>query len=102
VTDIVPAGGKYGTALRIAFEKEDLDIIELLLEQGADPNERGASLTVPGRGCMTNTGSAVGEYGTVLQAAAFKGWAKMVALLLEKGVDPNIQRGCFVIPRMCD
>jgi ankyrin repeat protein len=92
VTNIDPVGGKYGTALRIAFEKENLDIIELLLEKGADPDHGGASLPIP-KG-TTDMVPAVVEYGTILQASVFKGWAKIVALLLEKGADPNIQRGC--------
>jgi hypothetical protein len=46
--------------------------------------------------------TAGGKYGAALQAAAFMGFPELVALLLEKGADPNIQGACLVIPRICD
>jgi hypothetical protein len=46
MTYIVRAGGEHGTALQVVFQRENPGLIELLLEKGADPNERGASVTV--------------------------------------------------------
>jgi ankyrin repeat protein len=50
---------------------------------------------------MTDMAPAGGKYGTVLQAASHQGQFKIVKLLLEKGVDPNVQGAIFAIPRMC-
>jgi hypothetical protein len=43
-----------------------------------------------------------GEYGTALQAASYQGNLGVVALLLEKGADPNTHGASFGIPRMSD
>jgi ankyrin repeat protein len=40
------AGGEHGTALQIALDLQNLDIIELLVEHGADPNVQGASFPI--------------------------------------------------------
>jgi ankyrin repeat protein len=45
---------------------------------------------------------AGGKYGTALQAASYRGKLEIVALLLEKGTNPNVQGARFVILRMCD
>jgi ankyrin repeat protein len=37
-----------------------------------------------------------------LQVAAYRGNLEIVNLLLEKGVDPNVQSASFVIRTMCD
>uniref|UniRef100_A0A0W0EVR9 Uncharacterized protein n=1 Tax=Moniliophthora roreri TaxID=221103 RepID=A0A0W0EVR9_MONRR len=68
-------GGKYGTALQAASSswRENLDIVNLLLEKRADINLQG------------------GFYGTALQAASSEGKLDIVKLLLEKGADINLQ-----------
>jgi ankyrin repeat protein len=40
------AGGKYGTAIHIALDLQNLRIIALLVEHGADPNVQGASFAI--------------------------------------------------------
>ncbi|KAJ7873666.1 hypothetical protein B0H14DRAFT_2344089 [Mycena olivaceomarginata] len=52
MTDTVPAGGKYGTALQAASYEGHMGTVTLLLAKGADPNAQG------------------GMYGTALQAAS--------------------------------
>jgi hypothetical protein len=42
--DMVPAGGKYGTALQAAASRQEPKIIALLLESGADPNAEGVDV----------------------------------------------------------
>jgi ankyrin repeat protein len=41
------AGGKYGTAIHIAMDLQNLEIIALLVEYGADPNVQGVSSAIP-------------------------------------------------------
>jgi ankyrin repeat protein len=43
--DMVPAGGKYGTALQAAAFRQEPKIVALLLESGADPNVKGGNLS---------------------------------------------------------
>jgi hypothetical protein len=45
---------------------------------------------------------AGGKYGTALQAASYTGKLEVVALLLEKGADPNAQCASFMILKMFD
>jgi ankyrin repeat protein len=40
-THIEPQGGYYGTPLQAATSKGKLDVVELLLEHGADPDVQG-------------------------------------------------------------
>jgi ankyrin repeat protein len=40
-------GGKYGTALQAASYTENLDVVKLLLEKGADMNAQGMSFVLP-------------------------------------------------------
>ncbi len=67
--------GQYGNTLEIASLHGHKQIIELLLEKGADVNAQG--------GCC----------GNALQAASFKGHKEVVELLLEKGADDMLTRG---------
>jgi hypothetical protein len=43
---MVPAGGKYGTALQAASFQGKLEIVGLLLDRGADPNVQGMSFAI--------------------------------------------------------
>ncbi|EED22542.1 Pfs, NACHT and Ankyrin domain protein, partial [Talaromyces stipitatus ATCC 10500] len=69
--------GSRTTALQWACEQGRLEIVQLLLEKGADVNAKG------------------GGYGNALQAAAERGHLKIVQLLLEKGADVNAQGGGY-------
>ncbi|KAK6080312.1 hypothetical protein SCUP234_05253 [Seiridium cupressi] len=103
-------GGYYGTALQAAASGGHKEIVELLLEKGADVNIQGGgygtALQAAASGghkeiveLLLEKGAGVniqGEYyGTALQAAASKGHKEIVELLLEKGADVNIQGGYY-------
>lgn len=81
----------YGqTPLEAAIWQDSTDMVALLLESGADPNQQDRSWT-----------SERGTYGgeTSLHDAVRKGSAKMVKLLLAHGADPDIANaeGCTPI-----
>jgi ankyrin repeat protein len=59
------------TALQWACERGRLEIVQLLLEKGADVNTQG------------------GRYGNALEAATLRGHYEIVKLLLEEGADVN-------------
>jgi ankyrin repeat protein len=92
MTDMVPAGGRYGTALEEASNQGNLGIVTLLLERGADPNTQRASDVIP----------SMYDYGTALQAAAasYHENLNVVTLLLRKGADLNAQGSTFAILRI--
>ncbi|KAJ6080744.1 hypothetical protein N7499_005618 [Penicillium canescens] len=69
--------GRHGCALQAASFKGSESAVQMLLEQGADPNVQG------------------GEFGNALQAASYKGYERIVQMLLEQGADPNVQGGEF-------
>nr|CEG03602.1 unnamed protein product [Fusarium acuminatum CS5907] len=63
-------GGEYGDALQAASSRGYIEIVQLLLDKGADVNAQG------------------GRYGNALQAAAISnGNSEVVQLLLDKGAD---------------
>ncbi|KAH8204346.1 hypothetical protein TruAng_001509 [Truncatella angustata] len=68
-------GGHYGTALQAASRNGHKEIVELLLEKGAEINIQS------------------GQFETALQAASYIGHKEIVELLLEKGAEVNIQSG---------
>jgi ankyrin repeat protein len=73
---------RYGERpLEIAIELDSTDMVALLLEFGADPNQQDPSFQ-----------GTQGMHGgnTSLHAAVYKGSAKMVKLLLAHGADPDI------------
>ncbi len=59
----------YGLAIKVAAQKGSVEIVKILLEADADPNQKG-----------------------VLEEAAKKGSVEIVKILLEAGADPN-QKG---------
>ena len=66
-------GGHYGNALQAASAEGHKEVIQQLLEKGAEINAQG------------------GEYGNALQAASAGGHKKVVELLLSKGAKINAQ-----------
>ena len=67
-------------ALKDAAEKGDLNKIEALLNAGIYVDEP----------CWNENG------GTALTAAALEGKAEVVRLLLKRGANPNVLRGCLL------
>ncbi|KAI1087856.1 hypothetical protein F5B19DRAFT_473921 [Rostrohypoxylon terebratum] len=103
-----PVGTIQETALLRAVERQDLAILGLLVDSGADVNlpagpvfrrtplqravELGALEVVQfllGRGANANLGPAQYAGGTALQLAAIEGFAGIVEFLLTKGADVN-------------
>lgn len=107
----------YGTVLQFACHKASLEIVQLLLDKGADINARagyyGTALQVVcafsreanlsviqlllDRGADINAQS--GKYGNALQAACYSGGdgksIELFQLLLDRGADTNIQGGIY-------
>ncbi len=67
----------YGTILQAASLGGRKEVVQMLLEKGANVNAQG------------------GYYGNVLQAASLGGHKKVVQMLLEKGADVNAQGGYY-------
>ncbi|KAJ7210947.1 ankyrin repeat domain-containing protein [Mycena rebaudengoi] len=66
---------KKGELLDVSSSFSHVEMVELLLEKGADVNAQG------------------GEYGNALQAASYWGHEAIVQLLIEKGADVNAEGG---------
>ena len=64
-------------ALQTAAYNDNIDLIQLLLDRGADVNAQG------------------GQYGNALQAAAFCGNIEIIQLLLARGADIHAQGGQY-------
>lgn len=94
----------YGTALQAAGAEGHLDVVEVLLEHGADLNatneELGTALQAACAGGHASVAKTLvvkgadlnqisGFYGTALEAAAHRGKTEIVDLLLESGSDVN-------------
>src|SRR5271155_2404934 len=78
VSSLVNAqGGYYGNALQAASYRGHEQVVQMLLDKGADVNAQG------------------GEYGNALQAASVAGHEKVVQMLLDKGADVNTQGGFY-------
>ncbi|KAI0479765.1 ankyrin repeat-containing domain protein [Xylaria cf. heliscus] len=82
------ARGFYGTALRAAAANGVTELVQMLLDQGIDPNTR-----MEGYDGVFNRD--YDEYnareGDALCAACEKGYAEIVLMLLEKGANPNVK-----------
>ncbi|KAF2724626.1 hypothetical protein K431DRAFT_190531, partial [Polychaeton citri CBS 116435] len=73
--EINDQGGKYGNALYAASVGGHTEIVQQLLDKGANANAQG------------------GYYGNALQAASAKGHTEVVQQLLDKGANVNAQSG---------
>ncbi|KAJ3840311.1 ankyrin repeat-containing domain protein [Lentinula raphanica] len=69
--------GKFGTALQAAASEGHKDIVELLIQHGANVNAQG------------------GYYGTALQAAAGEGYKDIVKLLIQSNANINAKGGHY-------
>ncbi|KAJ3965206.1 ankyrin repeat-containing domain protein, partial [Lentinula raphanica] len=69
--------GKFGTALQAAASEGHKDIVELLIQHGANVNAQG------------------GYYGTALQAAAGEGYKDIVKLLIQYNANINAKGGHY-------
>ena len=101
-------GGILGNALATASHWGRENVVQILLDEGADVNARGGiygnALQAASR-CRqivhtllnhgANINSKGGVYGTALQAASCHGHQTIVQVLLDHGADVNIQAGLF-------
>lgn len=103
-------GGLLGNALGAASHQGQENVVQFLLDAGADVNARGgiygnALQAASRRGkeqivhtLLThgaNVNSQGGVFGTALQAASAYGHQKIVQILLDHGADVNIQAGLY-------
>jgi ankyrin repeat protein len=79
-----------GTLLQAMARGEHKDIVELLLNHGADPNLQGENVYCLKWTWISETLQG-GYHGTPLQAAVACGHKDIFELLLNQGADPNIQ-----------
>ncbi|KAK2933578.1 Ankyrin repeat [Fusarium oxysporum f. sp. vasinfectum] len=101
-------GGKYGNALQAASYNGNREVVQPLLDKGADVNTQGgkygnALQAASSKGnrdvvqLLLNKGADVnawgGQYGNALQAASYNGNREVIQLLLDKGADVNARGG---------
>jgi len=73
--DVNARGGDHGTPLHAAVHKEDLDLVALLLERGADMESRDL------------------QDQTALYVASSRGYVEVVRSLIDRGADLNVECG---------
>ncbi|KAJ6592580.1 ankyrin repeat-containing domain protein [Mycena capillaripes] len=110
--NIVLEGIEYGSAVHAAARWEHWDIVQLLIEKGADVRNPGGWFgTVLHAACREDNLERVtmllehgadvniqhegSEYGTPLQTASLLGHMKVVRLLIKKGADVNDRGGKY-------
>jgi ankyrin repeat protein len=102
--------GRYGNALQAASTRGHEQIVQLLLDRGAEVNAQGAYYgnalqAASGQGheqivqLLLNQGAEInergGEYGNALQAASTRGHQQSIQLFLDRGADVNAQGGYY-------
>ena len=101
---------RVNRALQFAVSHDNLEVIRLLLDKGADINIQGGKYgsalqavswggNVEAIRLLLDKGAdiniQVGKYGSALQAASYRGNVEIVRLLLDKGADVYAQGGRF-------
>ncbi|EXL65535.1 hypothetical protein FOPG_18241 [Fusarium oxysporum f. sp. conglutinans race 2 54008] len=88
--DVNAQGGPFGNALQAASFKDNREVVQLLLDKGADDNREVMQLLLD-KGADVNAQG--GPFGNALHAAIYKGNREVVQLLLDKGAAGNAQGG---------
>lgn len=101
---------RHGSVLHIASYDGYGEIVQLLLDRGADVNAQGGEYSNALRAAswgghekvvqiLLDRGADVNaegkEYGSALQAASYWGYEKIVQMLLDKGADVNAKGGWY-------
>ncbi|KAK1824202.1 hypothetical protein LTR12_001268 [Friedmanniomyces endolithicus] len=120
--DVNEVGEVYDPALQIASERGSPEMIQLLLDKGADVNTQtlrgvdtsrwrpwnASSGTALQAACAAgrqevawlliaegaNVNAQAGSLGSALCAASYHGHTELVQMLLDEGADPNLSHGC--------
>ncbi|MCY4191221.1 MAG: ankyrin repeat domain-containing protein [Rhodospirillaceae bacterium] len=93
----------YGLAIKVAAEKGSVEIVKILLEAGADPNQKGVLEEAAKKGSVeivqilldagenADTEPVSYEYALVQAVKSGRTRAEIVKILLDAGADPNIE-----------
>ncbi|EFQ28569.1 uncharacterized protein GLRG_03713 [Colletotrichum graminicola M1.001] len=91
--EILAPGPQYHNALIAASTNEKQDVVQLLLENGADPKQ---DYNIASKVATGDDDGPKGEtYANALYAASWNGHAKVVKMLLQSGADPTATAGKY-------
>ncbi|KAG5800751.1 hypothetical protein H9Q69_000310 [Fusarium xylarioides] len=107
-------GGYLGTPYIVAVSEGHLEAVTLLLEKGAGLHARDEVNDYPALVVAldnehpdiadhlikagANVNDAAGDYGSALQAAAYKGYQAIAEMLIDNGADPTMEGGDYELP----
>ncbi|RWA04068.1 hypothetical protein EKO27_g11040 [Xylaria grammica] len=89
-------GNDYGSALAAAIYSGSLEIVQLLIDNGADINmpiqtgRNGSALILRDNGAHIDMPLRAGDYGSALEAAVCGGSLEIIRLLIDNGADINM------------